>query len=196
MRLWARRALHEAVLNRLIFQTDCVQTMKSAVRRPSPMEMKRTISLSGDEECQAQRVPKDPGMPSQKDIDEHVARGHATYRTWCEACVEGRGAGEPHLRDEKQDPKIPILAFDCFFVIPGGDIKTRDGVTPPEMEGCKLKTLIAIDTTAGSTFSNVVGEKGVEDDRYSVDEMVGDTEWLGYSQIASRVAASRPQSRS
>ena len=46
---------------------------------------------TGDEECQPQRVLKDPGMPSQKDIDEHEAGGHATYRTWCEACVEGRG---------------------------------------------------------------------------------------------------------
>ena len=41
---------------------------------------------------------KDPGMPSQKDIDDHEAGGQATYRIWREACVEGRGIGEPHLR--------------------------------------------------------------------------------------------------
>ena len=68
-------------------------------------------------------------MPSQKDIDEHEAGGHATYRTLCEACVEGRGVGEPHLRDKKQESKIPILAFDYLFVTPGGDIKTREEIT-------------------------------------------------------------------
>ena len=33
--------------------------------------------LAGDEECQPQRVLGDPGMPSQKDIAEHEAGGHA-----------------------------------------------------------------------------------------------------------------------
>ncbi len=55
------------------------------------------VKPTGDEECQPQRIIKDPGMPSQADIDEQEAGGHATYRTWCEACVEGRGIGEPHL---------------------------------------------------------------------------------------------------
>ena len=53
---------------------------------------------TGEEECQPQRIVRDPGMPSQKDIDEHEAGGHCTYRAWCEACVEGRGAGTPHRR--------------------------------------------------------------------------------------------------
>ena len=51
------------------------------------------------------------------------------------------------------------------------------------MEECPLKILVAIDTTSGSTFSHVVQKKGVEDDRYSVDKLVEDTEWLGYKQI-------------
>ena len=59
------------------------------------------IKPTGDEECQPQRVLRDPGMPSQADIDEHEAGGHATYRTWCEACVEGRGIGEPHLMGQR-----------------------------------------------------------------------------------------------
>ena len=41
---------------------------------------------TGDEECQPLRVLKDPGMPSQKDIDEHEAGGHATDRMWWMRC--------------------------------------------------------------------------------------------------------------
>ena len=45
------------------------------------------------EECQAQRAMRDPGEPSQQEIDEHEAGWHATCRTWREACVENRGVG-------------------------------------------------------------------------------------------------------
>ena len=105
------------------------------------------------EECQPQRVLKDPGMPSQKDIDEHEAGGHANYRSWCEACVEGRGVGEPHLGDTSQESKIPILAFDYLFVASGDVLKTREEISPQERGECTLKILVAIDTTSGSIFS-------------------------------------------
>ena len=118
------------------------------------------IKPTGDEECQPQRVLRDPGMPSQKEIDEHEAGGHATYRTWCEACVEGRGIGEPHLRGKGQESLIPILAFDCLFITAADEIKTREEISTPEMEECPLKILVAIDTTSGSTFSHVVQTKG------------------------------------
>ena len=46
-----------------------------------------------------------------------------------------------------------------------------------------MKILVAIDTSSGSIFAHVVHKKGVEEDRYSVDKLVEDIEWLGYSQI-------------
>ena len=81
---------------------------------------------TGEEECQLQRIVRDPGMPSQKDIDEHGAGGHATYRTWCEACVEGRGTGTPHCRGNGQESKVPVLAFDYLFITPENKVATRD----------------------------------------------------------------------
>ena len=138
---------------------------------------------SGDEDCQEPRVLRDPGAPSQKDIDEHEAGGHATYRRWCEACVEGRGVGEPHLRAKKQESTIPILAFDYLFVTSGDEIKTCGETTLLELDEHKMKILVAIDTTSGCIFSHVVEKKGVEEDRYSVDKLVGDIEWLGCNKI-------------
>ena len=51
--------------------------------------------LAGGEGCQPQRVVRAPDMPSQTGIDEHGADGHATYRAWRGACVEGPGIGNP-----------------------------------------------------------------------------------------------------
>ena len=84
---------------------------------------------SGEEDCQEPRVLMDSGAPSQNDIGEHEVGGHSKYRSWCEACVEGRGIGEPHLMATKQESKIPTLAFDYLFVTSGGDIKTREETT-------------------------------------------------------------------
>ena len=52
-----------------------------------------------------------------------------------------------------------------------------------EIAACDIKILDAIDTTSGSIFAYVVQKKGVEEDRYSVDKLVDDVAWLGYSEI-------------
>ena len=90
------------------------------------MDNKPTV----DKECQPQRVLEDPCVLSQKDIDEHEAGGHATCRTWCEACVEGRGVGEPDLRSQKQESKIPILAVACPFVTSGVTSRHAERLPP------------------------------------------------------------------
>ena len=117
---------------------------------------------TGEEECQPQRIVRDPGMPSQKDIDEHEAGGHAEYRTWCEACVEGRGTGTPHCRGKGQESKVPVLASDYLFITPESKIASRDELDLSEIEACDMKILVAVDTTSGSVFAHVVQKKGVE----------------------------------
>ena len=71
--------------------------------------------------CQPQRTFRNPGVPTQAEIDEHEARGHATYRSRCEACIQGHGTGGPHLRSKSKESNVPIVAFDYLFVAPGGD---------------------------------------------------------------------------
>ena len=98
-------------------------------QRKKPIISKPT----GDEECQPQRIFKDPGMPSQKGIDEHEAGGHATDNSWCEASVEGCGIGELHSTGKGQESTIHVLAFDCLFATSADDIKTRGETPSPVM---------------------------------------------------------------
>ena len=84
---------------------------------------------SGDEDCQEPRVLRDPGAPSQKDIDEHEAGGHATYRRWCEACVEGRGVGEPLMRPRSRSRRYRSwLSITCLLP---QEMRSRLVVKPP-----------------------------------------------------------------
>ena len=42
------------------------------------------------------RVRMNPKNPTSSKKQEHEDSGHAVYRSWCAACVEGRGVGGQH----------------------------------------------------------------------------------------------------
>ena len=46
--------------------------------------------------------------------------GHASFRSWCAACVQGRGRAERHQREGRKEleygSKVPVASWDyCFF---------------------------------------------------------------------------------
>ena len=70
-----------------------------------------------------QRFPgqkMNPKNPTSRQKREHEDSGHAVDRSWCAACVEGRGVGGQHrielLVEEERERTTPIVAFGCGFV--------------------------------------------------------------------------------
>ena len=55
---------------------------------------------------------KFPGTTRKK--PEHEDSRHAFFRSWCAACVEGRGVGGKHRTEERRT--TPIVAFDYRFL--------------------------------------------------------------------------------
>ena len=58
---------------------------------------------------------------TSREKQEHEDSGHAVYRSWCAACVEGRGVGGQHrvelLEEEEEGERTtPIVAFDYGFL--------------------------------------------------------------------------------
>ena len=51
----------------------------------------------GEQEAQQQRLVRDPGQPSQAEVDEHNVT-HIPYRPWCEWCVRGKAKRSPSRR--------------------------------------------------------------------------------------------------
>ncbi|CAK0796647.1 unnamed protein product [Prorocentrum cordatum] len=54
-----------------------------------------------------------PSAPTQKEIDQHEASGHAVFRAWCSACCDGRSYGQPRRlvpRDEEME--VPVVSMD------------------------------------------------------------------------------------
>ena len=71
-------------------------------------------------EAEIPTVRKNPKNPTSREKQEHEDSGHAVCRSWCAACVEGRGVGGQHrielLEEEERERTLPIVAFDYGFL--------------------------------------------------------------------------------
>ena len=63
-----------------------------------------------EEESEQVKVAVDPGQPTKKQVEEHRARGHVPYLSWCRWCNLGRGRSLQH--QQKGVPVVPIIGID------------------------------------------------------------------------------------
>ena len=88
-------------------------------------------SVGGDE-LREPRRRNSPSGPMSREIGDHVLTGHASFRSWCAACVQGRGRAEGHQgegRKKLQDgSKVPAVSWDYCF------LGARNRTTEAEVE--------------------------------------------------------------
>lgn len=58
------------------------------------------------EDVQPRQILNTPVLPMQKQIDDHSV-DHTLYRSWCDACVSGRGQEAPHRHVDIGRRKYP-----------------------------------------------------------------------------------------
>ena len=75
-------------------------------------------SVVGDE-LREPRRRNSPSDPTSREIEVHALTGHASFRSWCAACVQGRGRAERHqgegLKELDGGSKVPVVFGDCCF---------------------------------------------------------------------------------
>jgi hypothetical protein len=63
------------------------------------------------------RIPKSPDDPTRAQVEEHRARAHLPYRSWCGHCVNGRKKNPPHYRTaESAGREVPQVCLDYAFL--------------------------------------------------------------------------------
>ena len=70
-------------------------------------------------EAEIPRVRMNPRNPTSREKHEHEDSGHAACRSWCAACVEGRGVGGQRIElseEEERGRTTPFVAFDYGFL--------------------------------------------------------------------------------
>ena len=87
------------------------------------------------------KIKPNPLKPTQKQIDEHIARGHCPYRSWCDVCVRASGKEDPHRHLYHDDKIIPVFASDYAFL--KSDEDPQDKVTVFVIKECISKSLFA-----------------------------------------------------
>ena len=66
------------------------------------------------QECVAPRILPDPGLPTQKQLDDHRI-DHLPFRSWCPECVAGRATGEQHVA-RKEEKQISTFSMDYLYL--------------------------------------------------------------------------------
>ena len=84
-------------------------------------------SIEGDEVREPRRR-NSPSDPTSSEIEDHVLTGHASFRSWCAACVQGRGRAERHQREVREEledgSKVLVVSWD---LLPWGQESNQRG---------------------------------------------------------------------
>ena len=127
-----------------------------------------------DEEPLEAEIPSvriNPKNPTSREKQEHEDSGHVVHRSWCAACVEGRGVGGHHriqlLEEEERERTTPIVAFDY------GVLTQENADTFP--------ILICRDSRYGQMGATCCERKGPT--AYSIPFLVGFIKDLGFRRI-------------
>ena len=57
----------------------------------------------GCDEVREPRRRNSPSDPTSRELEDHVLTGHACFRSWCAAYVQGRGRAERHQGDGSKE---------------------------------------------------------------------------------------------
>ena len=122
---------------------------------------------SGEFEKPPIRVAKDPGAPTEQEVQEHYAT-HLPYRSWCPVCVKARGTEEPRKKATTSNDK-PIVSMDCKEL---GE----------EIEDDKIEMIVIKDEKTGCVSAHHCERKGATD-TWAMDRVIDDIETFGHNDV-------------
>ena len=139
-----------------------------------------------EEETQPVSALPSPYMPTQSERDDHDLT-HATYRSWCEHCVQGRGVEMGHrVGDDHSERGVAVIGFDYMFLTQKDVYSRAEWDSCPEKdidERFVMKVLVVRNMLSKSLFAHAVAAKGSDDAGFAVQCIVDDITWLGYSRV-------------
>ena len=133
-------------------------------------EISVDIEAEGEEEeARKARPLRDPGAPTQDDIDSHNVT-HLPYRAWCPACVAGKSRDRGHKAAESDEYKgVPQIVFDYAFMAAEGEEET-------------VAIQVAKDRRSRMIFAHMVPKRGLAS-MHGAEDMIKDIAKLGYKEV-------------
>ena len=113
--------------------------------------------------------------------------GHACFRSWCAACVQGRGRAERHqgegCKELEDGSKVPVVSWDHCF------LGARNRISEAEVgQGGNCPVLVMHDGVTKSIFARLIHAKRVDfpSCQKVVKMIVKDLDTLGYHRVVFR----------
>ena len=131
-------------------------------------------------ETQDVKVGSVPVKPTAAEVERHRI-AHYPYRRWCRECLEGQAVGDGHKASPSQ-PLFPIVGIDYFYITKDSKFVMKGETEEANLEGA-VKCLIIRDRMTKCIFAMVVPQKGVDEERWIVRQVVDAIEWLGHAKI-------------
>ena len=140
----------DAILNQNSSEKDTETQYSSGGARASGDPVGSTEAREADEEGEAAKakVIRTPEGPSKIEREAHEAT-HMPYRSWCVACVAGRGVASPHVQSKQEREKDEIGMDYCF---------------PRGVKDDAPKVLAMRSRKDGTTLALVVPKKGLSEE--------------------------------
>ena len=110
-----------------------------------------------------------PPVPTPQMVAEHEVT-HIPYRSWCPACVAGRGRSYSH-HHEGRDSTVPVISADYLYFSEKG------------VPGKSLPTVVLRDRASKTIFSHLLPTKGTVGSTYPEKAVLRDLNWLGYKRL-------------
>ena len=130
---------------------------------------------TGEEHCRPTRAHT-PYQPTRREREEHNLIGHASYRSWCDACVRGRGRAQAHSSSSPGKNRLPKLSWDyCYLghAKVGAEAEELDRIAESNGDS---PVLVMTDGESKAIFSVMLPAKGVRFDgvEEAIDHWVGE----------------------
>ena len=121
-----------------------------------------------EEEGQQAHPLARPDRPTPEMIAAHEV-SHVPYRSWCRACVAGRGRAFQH-KASGQESTVPVVSMDYLYF-------------NERTDGPGLPTVVLRDRHSKAIFSHLLPCKGTTGSTYPERAVLKDLAFLGYKKL-------------
>ena len=83
---------------------------------PEPLVQADAAAEQAEEAQQPLKI-RAPYEPTEQERADHEATGHVVYRSWCHACLAGKGLGQAHrAAPDQSETAVPEFLSDYGFM--------------------------------------------------------------------------------
>ena len=174
-----------------LFGNDEAEDREEREGAPQPMPVEERIIEH--EEARMAVAVRDPNTPTAAEKAENDLT-HANFRSWCRACVQGKGVSGSHLRQERLQPdeiRVPTVHAGYAFMGEKKAMTDENEEAEWAADPNNIKMLTVKDGQSRIIRAHRAPKKGVRDQPWVAATVAEDMAILGHTTVIFRTDQER-----